>query len=47
VAAVLIAPLIAEREMRGGQAIGGPPPGPQPGPVTGGPSEPASADAAG
>jgi hypothetical protein len=47
VAAVLIAPLIAERAMPGEQAIGGPPSGPPPDPVTGGRSEPASADAAG
>jgi low temperature requirement protein LtrA len=47
VAAVLIAPLIAERSMAGGQATGGPPPGPPPGAVIGGPGEPASADAAG
>jgi low temperature requirement protein LtrA len=47
VAAVLIAPLIAERGLPAGQAIGGPPSGPPPGPVSGGRSEPASADAAG
>jgi len=47
VAAVLIAPVIAERDPDGGQARGGPSPGPPPGPVTGGPGEAASADAAG
>jgi low temperature requirement protein LtrA len=47
VAAVLIAPLIAERGMRGGEAVGGPPADPPPGPLTGGPGELASADAAG
>jgi low temperature requirement protein LtrA len=47
VAAVLIAPLIAERQLARGQAIGGPPAPSPPGPATGGPGEPASADAAG
>jgi low temperature requirement protein LtrA len=47
VAAVLIAPVIAERDPDGGQARGGPSAGPSPGPVTGGPGEPAGADAAG
>jgi low temperature requirement protein LtrA len=47
VAAVLIAPLITDRQVPGGQAIGGPPPDPPPGPVTGGRGEPASADTAG